>query len=112
MNQRLIENLHVLIWLLKDISWAMEFKLLGSLMIIPAIIAAVWISYLTQNQMEFWVNLAVFFWILANSTWMLIEFFHFGNVYYCLPFFILGFLSFLYYLFLFVKSRNRGRYLS
>lgn len=91
---RLMENYHILLWLFKDISWMMEFRIFGALMVIPTLLMAVFILYKTKYQTEFWVNLAVLFWILANSIWMLIEFFHFGNKLISLPFFILGLASF------------------
>jgi len=72
----------------------MEFKFLGTLMIIPAIGAAVWMLFLSKGQDEFSVNLAVLFWIIANSLWMTMEFFQFGENYYCLLFFIAGLVAF------------------
>jgi hypothetical protein len=94
MERRILENFHVLLWLIKDLCWAMEFKLFGSFLVLPTIAAAVWILIITKDQNEFWVNLAVLFWIIANSTWMLVDFFQFGSKYYCLPSFICGFIAF------------------
>ena len=53
----------------------LEIKWLGALMVVPALAIAVWISYLTRGMREFYINLAIFFWILANSYWMISEFF-------------------------------------
>jgi hypothetical protein len=108
LNSRLIENFHVLLWLIKDMCWAMEFKLLGSIMILPTLFAAIWILKITKEQDEFWVNLAVLFWILANSTWMLVEFFQMGSKYYCLPFFICGFISFALYSYKLWKNKSNA----
>ena len=108
LNSRLIENFHVLLWLIKDMCWAMEFKLLGSIMILPTLFAAIWILKITKEQDEFWVNLAVLFWILANSTWMLVEFFQTGSKYYCLPFFICGFISFALYSYKLWKNKSNA----
>ncbi|MCE2964040.1 MAG: hypothetical protein ACK5UE_14545 [Chitinophagales bacterium] len=94
MDRRILENFHVLLWLIKDLCWAMEFQILGSFLILPTIAAAIWILIITKDQNEFWVNLAVLFWIMANSTWMLVDFFQFGSKYYSLPSFICGFISF------------------
>jgi hypothetical protein len=88
--------------------WAMEFKLLGSIMILPTLFAAIWILKITKEQDEFWVNLAVLFWILANSTWMLVEFFQTGSKYYCLPFFICGFISFALYCYKLWKNKSNA----
>jgi hypothetical protein len=89
-----MENYHILLWLFKDISWMMEFRVFGAIMILPTLCMAVHILYKSKKHIEFWVNLAVLFWILANSTWMLIEFFNLGNKIISLPFFILGLVSF------------------
>lgn len=98
MDRRLLENFHVLLWLIKDLCWAMEFRLVGTIMVLPTIAAALWILYITRKSGDVWVNLAVLFWILANSTWMMVEFFKLGTKYYCLPFFILGFISMAIYI--------------
>lgn len=107
-NSRLIENFHVLLWLIKDMCWAMEFKLSGSIMILPTLTAAIWILKITKEKDEFWVNLAVLFWILANSTWMFVEFFRIGSKYYCLPFFICGFISFALYCYKLWKNKSNA----
>lgn len=74
---RKIENLHILFWLLKDLSWAMLWKPLGLLMIVPTIGAALLITWQTRHiKSELLHNLAVDFWILANGYWMITEFFY------------------------------------
>ncbi len=76
---RKTENLHILFWLLKDLSWAMLWKPLGLLMIIPTIGAALLITWQTRHiKSELLHNLAVDFWILANAYWMITEF-YFNN---------------------------------
>ena len=73
---RRIENLHILLWLLKDACWALNLKYPGMLMIIPTLFVAMLITYQTRKiTSEFIHNLAVDFWILANCTWMTGEFF-------------------------------------
>jgi len=103
--RRFTEHIHVLLWLLKDLCWAMEFKLIGTIMVLPTIAAAIWILYITRRWNDFWVNLAVLFWILANSTWMIMEFFKLGSKYFSLPFFLLGLMSMTIYLF---KQKSHG----
>lgn len=72
---RKIENLHILFWLAKDISWAMLWKPLGILMILPTISVAVLITWQTRKlKAELFHNLAIVFWILANGFWMIVEF--------------------------------------
>jgi hypothetical protein len=104
LDRRLTENIHVLLWLIKDLCWAMEFKLVGTIMVFPTLAAAIWILYITRKSSDIWVNLAVLFWILANSTWMMVEFFKVGTKYYCLPFFILGIISMTIYIFRLTKN--------
>ena len=38
---RRIENLHILLWLLKDVCWALNFHIMGMIMIIPTVTVAV-----------------------------------------------------------------------
>lgn len=73
---RKIENLHILLWLLKDICWVADLKWLGTFMIFPTISVAIWLTWkMRQSHSELMHNLAVIAWILANSTWMIGEFF-------------------------------------
>ena len=72
---RRVENLHILFWLIKDVCWAMNFKMVGMFMIIPTMTVAIIILYQTRHILsEFIHNLAVVFWIIANCTWMIGEF--------------------------------------
>ena len=73
---RRIENLHILLWLIKDACWAINFKFLGMVMIIPTVMAGVIIAWQTRKIVSELVhNLAVVFWITANCTWMIGEFY-------------------------------------
>ena len=59
----------------------MIWKTLGILMIIPTLSVAVYIAYRTRKvTSELAHNLAVAFWISANSYWMISEFFGFDEV--------------------------------
>lgn len=72
---RRIENLHILFWLVKDLCWAINFKYIGIIMIIPTMVAALLITWQTRKiYSELMHNLAVVFWITANCTWMIGEF--------------------------------------
>ena len=78
---RKLENLHIFFWLIKDISWCMEWKLLGMFMIIPTLTAGIFITR------QFWPimserchNLAVVLWIIANAYWMITEFFGWDEI--------------------------------
>ena len=72
-----LEYLHIYLWLLKDICWVTDWKILGTFMIIPTIGFAILITYLQRNRRgEVVHNFAVLSWISANSTWMIGEFFY------------------------------------
>lgn len=73
---RRVENLHILFWLIKDAAWALNLKEIGMFMIIPTLSAALVITWQTRKIFsELMHNLAVDFWIVANCTWMIGEFF-------------------------------------
>lgn len=77
---RKMENSHILFWLLKDIGWCMGWKVLGIIMIIPTLSFALLIAWRTRSmKSELAHNLAVTFWIAANSYWMISEFFGFDE---------------------------------
>jgi len=77
---RKVENLHIVFWLLKDISWCLEWKVLGVSMIFPTLLIAIVISWRQRHQpAELAHNVAVAFWIMANSYWMIAEFFGFDE---------------------------------
>ena len=77
---RRLENLHIVFWLFKDISWCMLWQELGIIMVIPTLSVAIYIAYRTRNiKSELAHNLAVAFWISANSYWMISEFFGFDE---------------------------------
>ena len=68
------DNVHVLLWLIKDTCWMLEWKILGTLMILPTIGVAALIAARTAGTRAFWINLAICFWISANAYWMVCEF--------------------------------------
>lgn len=73
---RRIENLHVILWLIKDLSWVSGWHLPGVIMIVPTLAMAIWITRKSRPlESEWYHNLAVTAWILANSSWMVGEFF-------------------------------------
>ncbi len=78
---RKMENTHILFWLLKDIAWCMVWKPLGLLMVLPTLGIALVIAWRTRAlASELAHNLAIVFWITANSYWMTSEFFGFDTV--------------------------------
>lgn len=78
---RRLENLHIIFWIWKDISWCMIWRPLGMLMILPTLTIALIIAWRTRRIVsELCHNLAVAVWIIANSYWMISEFFGFDEV--------------------------------
>jgi hypothetical protein len=78
---RKMENTHILFWLLKDIAWCMVWKPLGLAMVVPTLGIAIIIAWRTRAMAsELAHNLAIVFWITANSYWMTSEFFGFDTV--------------------------------
>lgn len=74
---RSYENLHIVLWLLKDTCWVMDYRIPGMIMILPTVAVAVYITWLTRtSSAELAHNLAVVCWICANSIWMMGEFFY------------------------------------
>jgi hypothetical protein len=115
---RMIENLHIVFWLIKDLCWCIVFKPLGIAMIIPTLGISIYIAW--QNRKiasELYHNVAVTFWIMANSYWMISEFMGFdekkfiynieGKQFAVLPF-VLGIICLLiYYVPLLLKSKRQ-----
>jgi hypothetical protein len=78
---RKMENMHIIFWLLKDVSWCMIWKPLGIAMIIPTLLIAIIIAWRTRDiRSELAHNLAIVFWITANAYWMISEFLHFDTL--------------------------------
>ena len=77
---RRMENMHIVFWLMKDISWCLIWRWLGIAMIIPTLTVAIVIAWRTRDiKAELAHNLAIVFWITANAYWMISEFFHFDD---------------------------------
>ena len=55
----------------------MEWKLAGAMMIFPTILVSLYITRSTWKINERWINLAITCWIVANASWMWMEFY--GN---------------------------------
>lgn len=78
---RKMENMHIVFWLIKDVSWCMVWKPVALVMIFPTLIISIIICLRTKKiKSEFAHNLAITFWITANSLWMVTEFFDFDTV--------------------------------
>jgi len=74
---RPFENFHIVLWLVKDTCWCTVSKTMGVIMIVPTILLAVYITWIhRKDRAELFHNLAVVFWISANSVWMIGEFYY------------------------------------
>lgn len=96
---RRFENFHIVLWLIKDFCWCMNWRPLGLIIIFPTLAFALFITFKSKNlKSELFHNLAVIMWILANSTWMLGEFYFNDSLrHYAMLFFVAGLLLVLYY---------------
>jgi hypothetical protein len=101
------ESLHIVFWLIKDSCWMLEWRWLGILMVIPTITIAIIIVYISRKTLDVFLNLAILFWISANSFWMFVEFFTQGEykLWAIVPF-ALGFVFTGLYYFKFLKSKQ------
>ena len=77
---RKMENMHIVFWICKDISWCLGWKIPGMIMIVPTLTISIIIAWRTRQMIsELAHNLAVSFWITANAFWMISEFFYFDE---------------------------------
>jgi hypothetical protein len=115
---RKMENLHIVFWLFKDVAWCMIWKPLGIVMIFPTLIISIVIAWRTRKMVsEVCHNLAISFWISANSYWMISEFLGFDTKplispgwnfkHLALIPFVLGLISLAFY-YLYWKPRHRN----
>ncbi len=85
----------------------MDLKAGGLIMIIPTLFVALHITWKSRGiASELFHNAAVSFWICANATWMIGEFyFNDGTRPYAICFFVAGLLTLGYY-YVFVRETN------
>ncbi|HVE60627.1 MAG TPA: hypothetical protein VNA26_02330 [Chitinophagaceae bacterium] len=113
---RKMENMHIIFWLLKDLSWCLIWKPLGIAMIFPTLIISIVIAWRTRAfASELAHNVAISFWITANSYWMISEFLGFdetaiwqgieGKYFAVIPF-VIGVFILLYY-YSFQRSKEK-----
>ncbi len=88
------ENLHIVLWLLKDFGWIMNFQVLALVMAVPTLWLAGQLCWMTRgDKSELHHNVAVLCWITANVVWMSGEFFYNDGIrHLAAPFFVLGLL--------------------
>ncbi len=107
---RWIENIHILLWLIKDTCWALFWRPGGIIMIIPTVGVAIYLLYRSRhNRIDFFHNASVCMWICANATWMIGEFINRDYRPVAVVFFSIGLVILLvYYAFYFAKDRRDG----
>lgn len=107
-SYRWIENGHILLWLIKDTCWAMEYRPGAMFMIAPTISVAFYILWRSRrSRVDIFHNVAVGLWISANSIWMTGEFYKIELRPYAAVLFLTGLTTLLvYYLFYFKKDRK------
>jgi hypothetical protein len=107
---RRFENMHILMWLLKDTCWVLDYKAMGMFMVVPTLSLAFYLTWrMRQSTTKLLHNLAVCSWIMANSIWMTGEFFFDDSLrHYAFFFFLTGLLLiFYYYVFHFPKKEKK-----
>jgi hypothetical protein len=109
-TKRWIENGHIFLWLLKDTCWALVWKPGGIFMIFPTLSVAFYILWKSRHiRAEFFHNMAICLWIMANSVWMVTEFLNVDKEYkkYAVFIFFTGIaLLLFYYIFYFKKDKQ------
>jgi hypothetical protein len=107
-SYRWLENAHIFLWLIKDTCWAMVWRPGGVIMILPTVSVAVYLTWKSRHwKAELYHNIAVCCWILANSVWMVGEFYNKETRPYAVGIFVTGLLMLLvYYIFHFRKDRQ------
>lgn len=61
----------------------LELRWLGTIIMIPTLFLATYLIIKTKGTPNFLINTSIFFWIFANSFWMMMEFFnhnHYKNL--------------------------------
>jgi len=107
-SHRWVENIHILLWMMKDACWALVWKPGAIAMIVPTIAVAFFLLIRNRHhRSETFHNAAVCAWITGNSTWMLGEFYNIELRPVAATLFITGLLILtVYYLFYFRKDRK------
>ena len=109
-NWHPLEYAHVFLWLVKDMCWAMDWKILGCVMVVPTVLAAYAITWIQRKKTATLIhNFSISIWITANSNWMVAEFF--GLEAQLKPWSLIGFASgllllFAFYFWLIIKPKR------
>jgi hypothetical protein len=104
------EDLHIVLWLLKDLCWVMGLRWAGLVLVVPTVALAFWITWGERHERSALIHaFAVVLWIMANSTWMIGEFFFAdGSRPLAVAFFVAGVLLLAWHYLGTVLRRGRG----
>ena len=58
----------------------LDYKVLGTIMVFPTVLMALFLALKTHKTKEFFMNISVLCWISANSFWMCSEFYEWGKI--------------------------------
>ncbi|MCC6752376.1 MAG: hypothetical protein IT266_00160 [Saprospiraceae bacterium] len=73
---RKMENRHIVLWLIKDACWNLEWPGLAFTAYWPTLLLAAYITNRSLHEpVERWFNGAVCYWLLANGAWMFADLF-------------------------------------
>lgn len=95
-KQQFISDLHFPLWLLKDFFWMVNLPIISLILAIPAILISLWLCMMTAGK-SLGENKMILFWLLANTSWMISEKFHFNIMWMAYVFFGIGILEVLIY---------------
>lgn len=102
-----MENLHIPMWLMKDMSWMMEWYYIGMCMIPPTVTVGLIILYRERHNIDgFLPNLAVNFWLIANCFWMIGDFFEERLSHISLMFFLFGIVMIVLYYYDMIRKKR------
>jgi hypothetical protein len=106
-----VDNIHILCWLIKDTCWALLWRPLGMMMILPTMGVALYILWRSKHRRaELFHNIAICLWIAANSLWMSGEFFQKELRPYAVGIFAVGLTVLLvYYILFFASDRKKAK---
>lgn len=108
---RAYENFHIVLWIMKDSCWLMEWEIAGVVMIIPTVFAAFHITWLSRkNIADLFHNITISNWICGNAVWMIGEFFFDDSLRPIAKiFFAIGMAFLMFYYFIILPRHRRKR---
>lgn len=102
-NDDKIDFIHFTFWLLKDISWFLNFKLVASFLAIPTILITIYVIYKSDNI----ISTSTIFscWVMMNILWMFHEL-HGISIHFAEGFIFLSLFSLVMYYFKYLLDKR------